>query len=208
MFPAKVKPSSVTFDYTDFSFPVTIELEAIDDLIQENHPHHDTIVATVRSRDSVDECLAAEVARVCNQAVSYDRFADTPHVNVSVRDDDYAGLAISRTEIFPTYDNYGDPLMVASYNISLQSRPSKDVIVSLLASSEYLMTDVSSIVFEPEDWSRSVVVHVSANAPTTDRPACPSGTRYCELLGFTDDELINSEEVISHYVTSDDPFGA
>ena len=62
-----------------------------------------------------EECEAAVIPRVCNQAVSYDNFTDVAPVSVAILDDDEAGMVITRIKTNATYDNYGTAKSYAMY---------------------------------------------------------------------------------------------
>ena len=206
---ASTRPQSVQFDYTDFRDPVEVTVLAAHDWIQELHPHHDAIVAAVHSNDSWAECEAAPVDRVCPQAVSYDKFGDVPAVNVTVLDDDFAGVAVSATEVFATFDNYGDPLQLATYNLTLTSQPTEPVTVTVTSTSPYsVILPSPTFLFTPERWRTPQSVYVSAAAPTSERPVCGVGGRYCALLGEADEDPVQTAELIRHAVSSIDEFYA
>ena len=83
----------MSFDYSDFTNPVTITIVAVNDFVQGAHPHRDSIIVTsVTSVDSIADCEAANVSRVCAQAVAYNGFTGARAVNVSVLDNDFAGV--------------------------------------------------------------------------------------------------------------------
>ena len=207
-----MSPETISFDYSDFMEPVTVTIAAVDDDVQEAHLQHDSIVATVTSGDSITECETASAPRVCAQAVSYNGFAGAPAVNVSVIDEDFAGVVISRAEVVASYDNFGDPLLIGAYTISLASQPTRSVVVSMFSSSPYTAVFPSeNVAINPETWRTPVTVYVSASAPTFDRPACPSGGRYCDVLGFSDDDdnqVSSRVDHVTHSVRSEDKFYA
>ena len=91
---------------------------------------------------------------------------------------------ISHTEVIATYDNYGDALLVASYNATLTSKPTANVVLSMSSSSPVYTTVVPSsgiITFTPENWNRPMTVSVASTALTEERPACPDGSEFDEV---------------------------
>ena len=124
-------PRTVVFDYSNFTKQVTVSVLAAHDFVQEVRQHHDVIHASVKSSDSLEECEAVIPARICGQAVSYDDFTGTAPVNVTIIDDDDAGLVITRIKPNATYNNYGTAQSYAEYDIALTSRPTKAVTVTV-----------------------------------------------------------------------------
>ena len=184
-FAAIITPQKVNFTYVDYMNPVMVTVSAANDFVQESYHHYDAILTNVASNDSFVECTAAKLSRICPQAVSYNLFTDTPVVNVTIFDDDYAGVAVSHTKVFATFDNYGNPRSSASYNLTLTSRPTRDVVVSVLPNSIYSTVEpTANVTFQPDDWNTPKTLYISASARTLDRPVCSSGRRYCNALKY------------------------
>jgi len=135
----------------------------------------------------------------CDRAGIYNGIAFAP-LNVTVIDDDVAGVSVSAVALRATYDNFGGALEVASYNVSLNSQPASTVIISLSGFSEFTSVSPSNIIsIEPNFWDVPVVVVVSAEAPSSNRPVCASGNRFC-------DEIVSRSETIAQTVNSSDPY--
>ena len=77
------------------------------------------------SADSKAVCAAVS-GRTCGQAVAYDGFEVAP-IDLTVIDDDEAGVTLSAAEAAATYNNYGDALGPATYTLVLNSEPRSDV---------------------------------------------------------------------------------
>ena len=212
----RITPDGIEFDYTNFMEQKSVTVFAVDDFVDEGDSQTDSVVFVVDSLDDVEgreECEDADIDRICGQAVSYDGY-EIDALDIIVLDDDVAGLIVSNRELVATYSNFGEPLLLAAYNITLTSRPLSEVHVSISTSTEFSSTfpDFSRafVNFDPEVWDVPVTVFIAASAPTTDRPACSEGTRYCDLLGTSDSDLGDStrEEIITHSVSSSDSFYA
>jgi len=185
----------------------------VDDFLHEANPHDDTIHVLARSSDSWDECAAVSTPRVCAQAVSYNNFSDVEPVNVAILDNDVPGLAITRRKTNATYDTYGTAKSYATYDIALTSQPRAVVTVSVLPSSSYVVVLQSpnatipspNITILPENWHQPVTVYLAVSAPTSNRPACKNGGRYCNVLGTSDDDSAGVLALnISHRIRSED----
>jgi len=195
-----ISPTKAVFDFTNYSTAVSIVLTALNDHIDQGWGRNDFLIATVTSADDLAACELAE-RPLCERAGIYNDIDFFP-VNVTVIDDDVAGVTVSAGgTLVATYDNYGDALEVASYNISLNSQPTSTVVISLDGFGEYTTVSPSSITIEPSLWDIPVAVHVSAGAPSSNRPVCASGNRFC-------DEIVSRSETIAQAVNSTDLFYA
>jgi hypothetical protein len=192
-----LSPSSITFDYTNYDEATTVTVSAVDDDIDRGNWYGDWIITTVSSDDSWYECDEA-LRPVCGQAAKYNNLTVSV-MNSTIKDDDTAGVTVSKTSVSTTYNNFGNALTSGTYTIVLNSQPTDTVTVSLSGLSAYCSADDTSITFEPEDWNVPVTVTVTCTAATTDRPVCASGNRYC-------DGISDRMERITHTATSSDPF--
>ena len=168
-------PSSVKFDYTNFDTPVDVTIVAIENFVDEGDTRTDSIVASFQSEDSEEECDRAPVRRSCGQAMLYNGKDLVDPVDVTIKDDDTAGLDISATDVEATYDNYGDPLQAARFTVRLTSKPTRNVKVPLENSDQFSTTTVMSktgasneaeLLFTLDNWATPQYVQVAAAAPT------------------------------------------
>eukprot|EP00615_Pteridomonas_danica_P008493 CAMPEP_0114362562 /NCGR_PEP_ID=MMETSP0101-20121206/25756_1 /TAXON_ID=38822 ORGANISM="Pteridomonas danica, Strain PT" /NCGR_SAMPLE_ID=MMETSP0101 /ASSEMBLY_ACC=CAM_ASM_000211 /LENGTH=378 /DNA_ID=CAMNT_0001508459 /DNA_START=249 /DNA_END=1381 /DNA_ORIENTATION=- len=189
-------PSGITFDYNNFSDVVSVAVYAVDDDIDQGKWHGDSILTSVTSYDSWFECDEV-VGRVCGQAAVYGNYTGVSPMNVTIKDDDVAGVTLSTTFSNATYDNYGDALTDASYTIVLTSEPTETVTVTLSGLGSYSSPSDATVSFTAADWDTPVTVTVSCDASTTDRPVCASGNRFCAALD-------GRTETVAHTVSSSD----
>ena len=191
-------PASVVFDYTNFGTPVIVTITAVANDIDHGEELVGSLVFAVSSSDSEAECAAVS-GRPCGQAAAYDGFEVAP-IDLTVIDDDEAGVTLSTAEAAATYDNYGDALGPATYTLVLNSEPRADVTVAVGGLGPYAVASPAAVTFSPANWSVPVQVSVAASAPSADRPVCHSGNRYCARLSDGDGRV----EAASHAVSSSD----
>ena len=188
-------PPSVSFTFLNFDVAVVVAVVGVDDDVDEGDAHDDAVVTTITSADSwyiCDDNLRFD----CGQAVGYSGFGVAAMI-ATVMDDDTAGVVVNVTEGAATYDNFGDALRPAVYSLALSSEPTADVTVSIGGLGPFSTPSLVSVTFTPANWFAPVAVTVASSAPTSDRPACRSGNRFCA-------ELVGRSESVSHAATSAD----
>ena len=177
----------------------------VDDDVDQGEAHEDAILTTLSSEDSWFECDEARRTN-CNRAARYGNFSRDVGVapmDVTVADDDTAGVVVSHTSLDALYDNYGDALSPAIYHLNLTSKPTAPVTVSLSgwtsAEGGYEPTRVSpaTVTFTPATWADGRRVVVRARAPIEQRPVCSSGNRFCNAIE-------SRSEIVVHTATSVD----
>jgi hypothetical protein len=196
-------PSYLSFDYSNYNIPQVVTVSAINDDVDQGATFEDSVVPAVSSDDDFDECDSDRLrSTVCAQAALYaDYSTDFPlsTITATIVDDDTAGVTVTAVSLQATFDNYGDALTSATYTIVLDSEPTSDVVVSLSGLTSFSTATPSSVTLGSADWDAAVTVTIAGSAPTTNRPACFSGNRYCN-------EVVNRTEVIAHASASSDAF--
>jgi len=188
-------PSEVTLDYTNYAAGAVVIVSALDDAVDQGEAHADAVTVTVASLDSADACVRQGRER-CGQAASFNGHA-VPSVAISVQDDDTAAVVVSALRLDATYDNHGDALEAAVYTIALASEPTANVTVTVSGLCAYSTAVPHSLTFSAATWATAQAVRVLASAPTSARPACASGNRFCAALE-------GRSEAVAHAVESDD----
>lgn len=96
-----IAPASVTFDDTNFARAVTVNVTAAPNDLDDGEEHFDTILFAVTSADSFEECdLATDRPRgprsytACHHAALYGNYSGIRPLNVTVVDDDTAGIVL------------------------------------------------------------------------------------------------------------------
>jgi hypothetical protein len=192
-----ISPQSVVFDYTNYTSATTFVVTAISNLIEQGISYNDSVIFNVASSDDYGECTAQGRA-VCGQAALYSSFKPS-RIDVTILDDDTAGVSLSTDFVNVTYDNYGDELTTATYTVALTSKPRSSVTISLGGYGSYTSVSPSSITIDPANWNTEVSVTVSGSAESDDRPVCASGNRFCDALN-------KRTETISYTVSSSDKY--
>jgi hypothetical protein len=192
-----ISPTSVTLDYANYTSATTFTLTAIDNFVDQGDNYNDSVVIKVRSADSMTLC-ESQNRPVCGQAALYGDLV-VKKLNVSIIDDDTAGVLINSTFVNATYDNFGDSLTPGSYRMTLNSRPRFPVTITMSGYGSYTTVSPSTITISPKNWQTPVAITVSADAATSNRPVCASGNRHC-------DELNARIETIAHEVSSTDKY--
>ena len=188
-------PSSVKFTYQDFKENVTIVATGVDDNIDQGNNHGDRIIISVFTEDLLFECLEAD-RPACGQGALYSNLT-VPPLNITVLDNDEAGLVVSSTAVSATYNNFGDALLPGVYGVSLATQPRSEVVVAMSGLGLYSTVSPSSITFTPSSWNTSTLVELLASAPTTTRPVCSVSNRFCAALASRD-------ETVTHSLSSSD----
>ena len=192
----KMVPPVVRFDYLNFATNVTVAVLGVDDNVDQGAIHGDSIYTSLFTEDSLFECLEADRPH-CGLAARYFNFT-IPRMNVTVVDDDEAGVKVSSVSVGATYDNFGDALEAGHYTVCLGTKPLGNVLVNLSGLSVFSTAVPPSIVFTESTWNVPTLVAVAAAAPTHRRPICPSGNRFCDFIE-------NRTEIIFHTSESSDP---
>jgi len=192
-----LSPNKAVFDFTNFSTEVSIVITANNDYIDQGWGRNDFIDASVMSADDLTACEVAERS-LCNRAGIYNGVDFAP-LHVTVIDDDVAGVSISAAALSANFDNYGDSLEAASYNISLRSQPTSTVIISLGGFNEFTSVSQSVIVIEPSSWDVVAIVTVSAGAPSSNRPVCASGNRFCDAIVGRSETIVQTVNTLDSY---------
>jgi len=190
-----ISPTSVTYNYLNYTTATTFILTAIDNNIDQGDFYNDSVVIKVTSSDSYSECTNQGRA-VCGQAALYSSLV-VKKLNVTIADDDTAGVTLSSTSIGATYDNFGDPLTDGTYTMMLTSRPRFAVTIDLSGNGGYTSVSPASVTILPSAWQSAVTITVSADAASDNRPVCASGNRFCS-------DLDARTETITHSITSSD----
>ena len=189
-------PSSLEFDYLNYSANVSVVVGAMDDKADQGDAHIDQMIITVSTEDSLFDCLEADRPH-CGLAAKYANLT-VPYRNVTVLDDDEGGVAVSASSLSATYNNFGDALSRAAYNVSVQTEPLADVVVSVHGLGNFSTVTPNRFTITAATWRQPVTVQVAARAPVARRPVCRSGNRFCDDLG-------SRSETVTHVIVSDDP---
>lgn len=129
--------TAVTFDATNWSQPQTVTVQATDDAVRED-PLVVEITHLVESDDAIYQTL------------------DLSAVQVTVQDNDVAGLSLSTTALALQEGAAG-----GSYSIQLTSEPKAPVRV-LLLTNDQVRTDVEVLTFDSTNWQTGQTVTVTA----------------------------------------------
>jgi hypothetical protein len=211
------------FTWQDYDQPKTVTVAAVNDDFDQGSPTYDDAVAFgFESADSSRKCADGRNSdgsrRPCHKAAAYDGFvvSDLP---VLVTNDDTAGVVVSETSVAATFNNYGDALAAAEYTITLSSRPSADVVITLGGFSGDAYSTLSSstagykgffskasptLTILQDQWADPIVVRVKLSAPSVDRPVCGSdgGGTHCTALNGLDTPA--TRFTLTHAVASGD----
>eukprot|EP00613_Pedinella_sp_CCMP2098_P022915 CAMPEP_0171688430 /NCGR_PEP_ID=MMETSP0991-20121206/3887_1 /TAXON_ID=483369 /ORGANISM="non described non described, Strain CCMP2098" /LENGTH=399 /DNA_ID=CAMNT_0012276363 /DNA_START=822 /DNA_END=2017 /DNA_ORIENTATION=- len=187
----ELQPSSVVFTFQDFDVPVAVVVSAVDDDVAQagsgSGEYQDAVLTSVACEDSEAQCRGQQTPQRLNcgalGAVLYDGL-HVQGMNVTVTDNDAAGVQISAVGgpsstmpvLTATYDNFGDALARASYNISLTSRPLRGVSVTLTGLSSY-----SSIVVVDGGGGSNTATAVPTQVPTSQPTPQPSINYDCDF---------------------------
>ena len=188
-------PPTVVFTYSNYSRNVSIDVAGVDDNIDQGTSHGDKIRMSLFTEDALSNCV--ELGRSeCKHMANY-AILNLPELNISIIDDDEAGLVFSTTAVSASYDNYGDSLSPGLYSVKLASQPQSEVFVNLSGLDSYSTLSSNVLSFLPSSWNISKSIFVSAAAQISNRPVCSIADRFCE-------ELDGRVENITHVVTSSD----
>ena len=135
-------------------------LLAVDDDEDKGISVEDVLLTSVSSLDSLADCQAAGRSH-CTRASAYSAVSVSSQ-SVTVIDNDVAGVSLSSGAIDATFDNYGDPLHVASFTLCLTSRPLAAVTLTLSGLTNWSTASTSKVTFAPDAWNVPVTVSVSA----------------------------------------------
>ena len=202
-------PASVMFHWDAYNIPQTVTVSALDDSIDQGEDHTDTVTATVSSADDLEDCIS--------NCLTSRRFNGVPVSNMplaaTIMDNDVAGILFSSSKVNATFDNFGDSLVAGVYKISLNSKPTAPVVIGLSGLGAYSTFDSSTVAnglvtIQPDMWQDGVEVSVLATAPTTSRPVCSSGGRYCATLGTASNPYTRLETVQNKLSNTADPYYA
>jgi hypothetical protein len=128
---------------------VEVTVQAVDDAIQESDPHTVTITHGLTSTDPVYAALPAAP------------------VTVTIADNDKAGVIVEPAGLTLSESPTGWYTTTGTISVSLRSRPTAPVTVSLGLDSQ-LTTDVTTLVFDPTSWSVSQTITLTAVADGID----------------------------------------
>uniref|UniRef100_A0A7S2CQ39 PKD/REJ-like domain-containing protein n=2 Tax=Florenciella parvula TaxID=236787 RepID=A0A7S2CQ39_9STRA len=185
--------SAVTFTPSNFDTAVTFIASAPNDDIDRGDYYVDQIVFTISEEDGCD--LTGDAVS-CDQKVSYSDIS-LGSTDVTIHDDDTAGVSISTTSVSTTIDNYGDSLTTTSYAVVLTSEPVDDVHISASGLGDWTAPSSSDLVFTASNWDSSKTISLTSTAASSNRPVCPNGGLYCT-------DLADRTETISHTADSSD----
>jgi hypothetical protein len=185
--------SAATFTPSNFDTAVTFIASAPNDDIDRGDYYVDQIVFTISEEDGCD--LTGDAVS-CDQKVSYSDIS-LGSTDVTIHDDDTAGVSISTTSVSTTIDNYGDSLTTTSYAVVLTSEPVDDVHISASGLGDWTAPSSSDLVFTASNWDSSKTVSLTSTAASSNRPVCPNGGLYCT-------DLADRTETISHTADSSD----
>ena len=184
--------TAVTFTPSNFDTQVTVTASAPNDDIDRGDSYADQIVFTISEADGCD--LSGDAVS-CNQKVSYSEIS-MDSIDVTINDDDTAGVSISTTSVSTTIDNYGDSLTTTSYTVVLTSEPVDDVSIGTSGLGSWTVAS-SDLMFTASDWDTAQEISLNSTAASTSRPVCPNGELYCA-------DLADRTETISHAAASGD----
>jgi len=195
-------PPSVVFTYQNFDVFRTVNVSALDDFIDQGLSHADAVLCTVSSEDSMFDCLELD-RPACGQGALYASFSTTgpgiESMNVSILDNDQAGVLVSDAYVNATFNNFGDAKAPGRYVVSLNSQPTAGVSIKVGGLGLFSVAEPRNVTLTPMNWNTGIEVQLTATVATAARPACQHGGRYCAAI-------TGRSEVLSHTVTSGDQF--
>ncbi len=134
--------TSIVFTTENWDTPVTVTVTVVDDAIDEDNSHEDTITHVVTSADG-----------------DYDEFVIND-IAVTITDDDTASMTLTEAGGSTTVTEDG---ATDSYTIVLGSAPTSSVTVELDINNAEVSLSTTSIVFTAENWDDVVTVTVTAD---------------------------------------------
>ena len=181
---------------TDWDQWRTITVTGVDDDI--DNPDDQRVVTISHSTSSL--------------GAAYRNIADAGSVEVTVEDDDEAGLVITESDGGTTVSEDGTTL-TDTYTVALASEPSHDVTVTVTAGAGAKVDtdpddpgDQNTLTFTSSNWNTAQTVAVSGVADSVDNPGGGRDATISHAMSSTDDNYQNANAgSVEATVTDDEP---
>jgi hypothetical protein len=173
-----IYPSSITFDSMNYETPVEVHVLGIEDNVDRGTHYKDYVRFSFVSSDSLSSCENSGRLN-CALAAMYDRYRLNP-LNVTIADNDIAGVLLDETTVFASFNNFGDSLKTGSFRFKLATEPLSNITVSIVGLGQYSIVYPKEMAIEPRNWQTTHVFSIESTAPSDRRPICTDGGRYCD----------------------------